>query len=160
MKKLHNPFFQEEEFKCFACDPKNEHGLHMEFYEEEDFVVSKWDPPEYYQGYMNVLHGGIQATLQDEVASWVVYVKAFTAGVTVSMDIEYKKPVYVDQGSVTVKGRLIEVGRKIAVIRTQLFSSRDEIASEALVKYFVYPEKVAREKLLYPGRDAFYKNNI
>ncbi len=156
MKKIRNPFIERKEFGCFGCDPENDIGLHMEFFEEGDYLFSKWDPADCYQGYINVLHGGIQATLQDELASWVVYVKAGTGGVTSSMEIFYKKPVFVNQGILTVKGRIISLKKRIAEIQTQLFNSENEVCSEANVKYFIYPKDVAVEKLNYPGREAFY----
>jgi acyl-coenzyme A thioesterase PaaI-like protein len=47
----------------------------MTFFDDGEGIVSNWGPKEGYQGYDKVLHGGIQATLIDEIASWVVYVR-------------------------------------------------------------------------------------
>lgn len=158
MKKIRNPFIDKDEFRCFGCDPGNDIGLHLEFFEEGNFIISKWDPAENYQGYINVLHGGIQATLQDELASWVVYVKAGTGGVTASMEIHYKKPVFVNQGALTVKGYIKDINKRIAHIHTQLYNAENLLCSEADVKYFIYPYDVAVKKLNYPGKDAFFCN--
>ncbi len=39
----------------------------MEFYEDGDEVVSIWKPRPEYQGWIDTLHGGIQAVLMDEI---------------------------------------------------------------------------------------------
>ena len=56
-----NPFTEIEGYKCFACCPDNQLGLKMNFYEDGDYVMAKWKPEELFQGYLNVLHGGIRA---------------------------------------------------------------------------------------------------
>jgi len=157
MRKLKNPFSHFEGYQCFGCDPSNENGLQMEFYEDGDYLISQWEPAVFYQGYGNVLHGGIQATLMDELASWVVYVKAQTGGVTADMKVKYKKPVYVNQGSLTIRGKLKEKGRRLAVIDVELLNADGQLCAEGELRYFVFPEKVAREKYFYPGPDAFYE---
>jgi uncharacterized protein (TIGR00369 family) len=129
----------------------------MEFYEDGDYLISQWEPKDYLQGYGNVLHGGVQATLMDELASWVVHVKAQTGGVTADMWVKYRRPVYVNKGSLTIRGKLKEKGRKLAVIEVELLNASGERCAEGELRYFLYPEKVAREKFYYPGPDAFYE---
>lgn len=157
MKKLNNPFLQFDGYNCFACDPHNQEGLQMEFYEDGDYILSEWEPQSYFQGYSDILHGGIQGTLMDEIASWIVYVKAKSVGVTAEMNVKFRKPVYVNKGSLTVRGKLKELSRKFAFIQGELFDHEGNLCAEADIKYFVYPEEVARKKLYYPGYESFYK---
>ena len=56
-------------YHCYGCDPNSPQGLRMEFYENGDEIVSVWHPRPEYQGWVNTLHGGIQATLADEISS-------------------------------------------------------------------------------------------
>lgn len=74
MKKIKNPWLglTDKGYNCFGCSPENPYGLKMEFYEDGDDIVSFWTPGENYQGWMNTLHGGIQATLMDESAGWLI----------------------------------------------------------------------------------------
>ena len=67
-------------YHCYGCDPNSPQGLRMEFYENGDEIVSVWHPRPEYQGWVNTLHGGIQATLADEISSWVVFRKYFEDG--------------------------------------------------------------------------------
>ena len=85
MKKIINPWRGLEGYRCFGCDPNSPQGLRMEFYEEGDEVVCRWRPRPEFQGWVDTLHGGIQATLADEISSWVVFRKFQTSGVTSKM---------------------------------------------------------------------------
>ena len=80
MRKIINTYNNLEGYNCFGCSSNNEQGLQMEFYEDGEFVVSYWEPKQHFAGYGNILHGGIQSLILDEIASWVVYVKVKTAG--------------------------------------------------------------------------------
>ena len=95
MKKIKNPWVHlaDKGYNCFACAPSNPYGLKMEFYEDGDDIVSLWNPHKNYQGWMNTLHGGIQATLLDEIGGWIIARKFQTSGMTTNLNVKYKKPV-------------------------------------------------------------------
>lgn len=159
MKKILNPFAGHKGYFCFGCCPDNHNGLKMTFTEEGDEIISRWNPADHLQGYSNVLHGGIQATLLDEIASWLVYVKLKTAGVTSSMTIKYRAPVYISHGELLIKARLINQSPRIAEIQTGLYNSAGKLCSEANINYFIFPQNIAKEKYLYPGADSFYEKD-
>ena len=149
-KKISNPFRYYEGYNCFGCSPNNPIGLHMEFIEEGDELVSTWNPAPNFQGWYNVLHGGIQSTLMDEIASWIVFVKLKTSGVTSHLEVKYKKAVPSNKGAITIRAKLIEMKRNIAIVDVKLFSPDNELCTIATVKYFTFPQEVAKEKLWYP----------
>ena len=97
MKKIINPWIGIDGYYCFGCCPTNDAGIKMEFYEDGDEVVSFWQANEHYQSYLNTLHGGIQATLIDEIAGWVVFHKLQTIGVTNRLNVVYKKALHILQ---------------------------------------------------------------
>ena len=158
MRKIINPFAKtrNSEYQCFGCSPNNENGLHLQFWESGDEVLLNWKPEKRFEGYMGVLHGGIQATLFDEIASWTVYTKCHTAGVTSRLNVTYKKPLLIDRGNVTIKARVKDFARRIAVIFCEIYDGDNLLCAEAEVTYFCFPENVAREKYMYPGADAFF----
>jgi hypothetical protein len=86
MKKIINPWKGMEGYNCFGCAPNNEAGVKMEFYEDNDEVISIWRPRPEYQGWIDTLHGGIQAVLLDEICAWVILRKLQTTGVTSKME--------------------------------------------------------------------------
>ena len=107
MKRIVNPWSGMEGYGCYGCAPHNASGLRMEFYEEGDYIVSRWLPRAEYEGWVDTLHGGIQAALADEIASWVVFRKLQTAGVTSRLEMRYHRPILVSQG-----GRLFRLFRE------------------------------------------------
>lgn len=158
-KKMHNAYAEIEGYNCFGCSPHNLYGLKCEFVDEGEFVTCHWKPAEQYQGFFNVLHGGIQATLIDEIASWVLFARLKTAGVTTEMNVKYRKAVFMDRGEIVLKARLLENNRRLATAGVELFTSDGELATEAEVVYMMYPVDVAKKKLAWPGIEAFYKDN-
>jgi len=54
---------------CFICGLENPIGLHLHIYEKEPGMVeSTYLAPDHFQGYPGVLHGGIVASIIDEIA--------------------------------------------------------------------------------------------
>lgn len=157
MKKINNPFAHLSDHKCFCCSPNNPIGLKLEFWfdEENQTIETRWNPLEYLQGYPNVLHGGIQSTLMDEVASWAIYVLLETGGVTSKIEIKFLKPVLISNGELLVKASLLSKEKRFANIKTDLFDGNNQLCAEAIVQYYIYPQELAIKKLNYPGIKAF-----
>jgi len=157
MAKLFKPFEGAPEYYCFGCSPSNPIGLNLEFEENDDFVIANWNPKPEFQGFKNVLHGGIQSTLMDEIAAWCVNIKVGTAGVTQDLNVKFHKAVYTNTGTIKLKSHLIKLEKNIAFIHVGLYNKEEVLCSEGEFKYFTYPEPIAKKKLFYPGKDAFYK---
>ena len=155
MPRIRNPYAGKPGFRCFGCSPDNPLGLHMEFSLEGDTVVSTWSPQAHLQGYSGVLHGGIQATLMDEIASWAIQVMGRSSGVTSELTVRYLKPVPVDHGPLRLEARLVETRHHLTTVGVTLRGDDGTPLSEATVRYFVYPAAAAARKLTYPGPDAF-----
>ncbi len=154
---MYNAYADLEGYDCFGCGPRNEYGLKCKFIDEGDYVTCHWMPSDRYQGFSKVLHGGIQATLMDEIANWVIVARAKTAGVTTEMNVKYRKPVCTDKGEIWLRAKVINLSNRFATARVELFNAENELAAEAEITYMVFPEKIAREKFGWPGIDAFYK---
>ncbi len=159
MKKILNPYPKQPGYNCFACSPNNEYGLKMEFYEEADAVVCNWNPLNHAQGYNNMLHGGIQATLIDEIGSWYVQIKLKTAGVTSNLNVRYFHPVYIDKGELFLRATLVRMRRNLADMEVQLFDADKKLCAKGLVTYFTFSKDEAKEKLNYPAYSEFFEKN-
>ncbi|HNX82862.1 MAG: PaaI family thioesterase [Bacteroidales bacterium] len=158
-KKIRNPFDADQNM-CFGCGPKNHVGLKLLFEEDDEKVYASWVPDRQFQGYINVLHGGIIATLLDEVSAWCVYLKACTSGVTSSMTVRYLRPVHISKGTVTIEAMITKKGEKNALISAALHDGEGKLCAEAELDYFIYPEKIARDRYHYPGREAFMYQSV
>lgn len=157
MKKIINPYRSTENGKCFGCSPDNEQGLQMDFFEDGEYVVSQWEPKTHLSGFKNVLHGGIQTTILDEIACWVVFVKCETAGVTTALNAKFKNSAFTDKGKLCVRGKLISKDRRFATIHAEILDPDGKVCSEAEVQYMIFPQEMAIKKFEYPGIEAFYE---
>ena len=153
IKKIINPWAGMKGYNCFGCSPDNPFGLHLCFYEEGEDIVCRWKPSENYQGWVNTLHGGIQALLLDEVRGWVVTRKLQTAGVTSKMETRYKHPVSTCDSELTVRAHIREQMRNVVVIDATLTDSMGIICTEATCTYYAFSqEKAEREMCFRPCR--------
>lgn len=143
IKKIINPWQGMEGYNCFGCSPDNPFGLHLCFYEDGDDIMTKWQPSANYQGWLDTLHGGIQALLLDEVCGWVVTRKLQTAGVTSKMETRYKRPVPTNKGAICVRAHIREQRRNIVLIDATLTDSEGNICTEATCTYFAFAQEKA-----------------
>ncbi|HEY5510030.1 MAG TPA: PaaI family thioesterase [Prolixibacteraceae bacterium] len=159
IRKILNPYLKSErkDYNCFGCSPNNDKGLQLKFELHGDEVVAVWNPQRWAEGYRNVLHGGIQAALLDEVCSWVVQSLCKTSGVTTSMEISYRKPVLISDGDITLRGRLTEQNSRMAFVDGKLFSNDGTVCAIAKCKFFLFPIEKAKSDFEYPGGEAFFE---
>ena len=146
MRKIKNPWISCEGYNCFGCCPDNPLGLHMVFFEDGDDIVSYWKPGERYQGWVNVLHGGIIASLIDELAGWVVFRKLQTTGVTSSLNVRYKKAISTLEPELTIRGRITEQRRNLVTIVVEIMNSKGELCATGEALYFAASQEKAREE--------------
>ena len=107
---------------CFGCGPANEDGLRLRFRELEDgrTIETRVQVPAHYAGVAGVLHGGIQATVLDEVMG-VAASRALPQGpehvpcVTAEISLSYLRPVPME-GHVVARSRVERIeGRDVYV---------------------------------------------
>ena len=94
----------------------------------------------------------------DEIASWYIFTKLKTAGVTYKLEVRYLSPVYTDKGKITLRAKKREINKRLADIDVSLYDNQGELCSKGVVGYFVFPEKWAKEKLYYPDFDSFFED--
>lgn len=151
MKKIINPWEGLDGYMCFGCAPNNPLGLHMEFFEDGDDIVAFWKPQGTYQGWLRTLHGGIQTTLMDELAGWVVLRKLQTSGVTSRLDAKFMKSISTDEPQLTIRGRMTDRKRNAIFIETEIYNSANELCT--VPRWFISsPRKNVRwRSLVFAG---------
>jgi acyl-coenzyme A thioesterase PaaI-like protein len=157
VRAIRNPFIDQPGYSCFGCSPANLYGLRMRFTEEGEEILCSWEPETRFVGYGGILHGGIQAALHDEIASWVVMTKLSTAGFTERLETDFRRPVRIELGNILLKSRLDRMEGNKAFIRTSLFDGSGKLGSESLATYFTLPPHIARKKMAFPeDPSSFY----
>jgi acyl-coenzyme A thioesterase PaaI-like protein len=97
MKPIPNPF---QWRTCFYCGDRNPAGLKLSFQETEtepNEVVCRWTVPATYCGFGKIVHGGIQMGLFDEIMGWAVQHLLRQPGLTASVDVKFRNPLFVEQ---------------------------------------------------------------
>lgn len=77
---------------CFACGELNEHGLHLVLHTDEGRCWTDLSLDPRFQGWDGIAHGGIVATILDEVMAWAL-IDRDAWGVTAKMDVAFRRPV-------------------------------------------------------------------
>ena len=159
-KRIVNPYKDIEGYNCFGCAPHNDHGLQMQFFLEGDELISEWEPKGFLQGYFNILHGGIQATLIDEIGNWLVMILLKTGSVTSELHVKYLKPVRIDKkGKITLRAKLVNSEGNFAKVYVELFDAEGVKCAEGEPVYFVYPPAIAKRKLYFPDYEKFFEED-
>src|SRR5579862_3648140 len=141
--------------KCFGCGGANERGMRLTF-EQDDATrrirgVFKIAPE--YQGGPGFVHGGIVATLLDEVMAKVSRFEKDYA-VTGSLNIEYLKPVPVGEGLVVEGWETNREGR-IRTRQGEIRNSAGKVLARGTGRFVeVDPEKFRAMRLGTPASQS------
>ena len=154
-RPVRNPFAGNGRYRCFGCDPDHPGGLRLTFTRTDTTVRSVWQPGPHVEGYPGVVHGGIQATLADEIGSWFLYAIVGTAGVTTDLSIGFLQTARVDDGPFELIASARDIDDKRATVRVELRNAAGTLCATATCTYALFSEHVARKRFDFPGRDAF-----
>lgn len=156
IRKIKNAFAGKNNgYNCFACAPENNNGLKMEFFSDKNDFWSEWMPKPQFDGWKGVTHGGIQATLMDETAEWLIFTKYGRSAVTIELTSKYKKPLSSLAGPIKIKARELSLHRNIAEIKLEVYDADDILCSEGSGKFFIFSETESKEKYNFPDSNDF-----
>lgn len=121
---------------CFVCGLKNNSSLRASFYElESGEIVSIFKPLDEHQGYPGRLHGGVAAAILDETIGRAINITHSDVwGVTVGLNLKYKKPVPLDQ-ELKVVGRITRDTSRLFEGTGEILLANGEVAVVAEGKY-------------------------
>ncbi|MCX7792830.1 MAG: PaaI family thioesterase [Thermodesulfovibrionales bacterium] len=78
---------------CFACGDLNPRGLHLNFIKKDEKVSAVFTPLKIYQGYTDIVHGGIISTLLDEAMVKACILNGINA-ITAEITVRFRKPLF------------------------------------------------------------------
>ena len=101
---------------CFACGSKNPLGLNLQFTLEGDGTCStEFTASQHHQGFRDVLHGGLIATIADDLMNNHLFRMYGASTATAELTSRFKKPaplgvtLVFTSRRVEVKGRIHEM---------------------------------------------------
>jgi uncharacterized protein (TIGR00369 family) len=80
---------------CFVCGTENAGGLNVAPELDGDKVVARFTPGEVHRGFSKAVHGGITASLLDEVVGVAAGQRSGGKCATVELTVTYRRPVLV-----------------------------------------------------------------
>lgn len=122
---------------CFICGMDNPIGLKAQFYNMEDgSVMTKFQYREEHQSFPQRVHGGLIATMLDELGLRALWAKGSEErfGVTLSMESKFRKPVPYNEILIG-KGLVKKETSKFITIDTEIFNTSGDLLANAEVKY-------------------------
>lgn len=131
---------------CLVCGLQNPFGLHTAFYElDNDELLAVFRPRQEHQSYPGRLHGGIISTILDETIGRAIMMHSTGEvwGVTIDLQVRFKKPVPLDQ-ELRVVGRITNDSSRFFEGTGELLLEDGTVAAEAHGKYLKAPlDKIA-----------------
>ena len=131
---------------CLVCGLKNPFGLHTAFYElDNKEILAVFTPRKEHQSYPGRLHDGIISTILDEAIGRAIMMHADDEvwGVTVDLQVRFKKPVPLDQ-ELRVVGRITNDSSRFFEGIGELLLEDGTVAAECHGRYLKAPlEKIA-----------------
>lgn len=82
---------------CFACGKNNPDGLKLDFTIKDNKIYSEYTFPKKFQGYADIVHGGMIGLILDEVMVNFPWQKYDTPVISAEMTLRLKKPVKVGE---------------------------------------------------------------
>jgi uncharacterized protein (TIGR00369 family) len=120
--------------QCFGCSRNNLHGLHLRFWFSEKGCITRCSIPDHLCGVDGLVHGGIIATLLDEIGAWTIIARLGKFGLTRDMLVRYLKPVPTN-AELLVEGHIIDQNEKTVVLRSTIHSTDKVLLAEGESKY-------------------------
>jgi len=117
---------------CLCCGEKNPMGFKMKFRYEGEKLLSEAIIPKEYQGFADVVHGGVLGTLLDELMVNLYWLKGEKA-VTVEYQVRLKAPCPVNQ-KVLLSAWPVGVKRQIHLAAAEAKLENGTVVAEATAK--------------------------
>ncbi len=153
----HNILFKQNNSRmCMVCGIKNTLGLQARFYGvDSGELVALFSPRQEHQSYPGRMHGGIAATILDEVIGRAVMTPEKPLwGVTIDFSMKLRKPVPLEE-ELRVIGRVESETKRGFTGTGEILLPDGTIAVEASGKYLKLPiDKIA--DFDHQGEDWFF----
>jgi acyl-coenzyme A thioesterase PaaI-like protein len=124
---------------CFGCSPSHPAGLRLTFRRRGDVVTTRYAIPDRFHGARGIAHGGIVATVLDEVSCAAVFFVRGSAVVTGELSVRYVKPCPVER-PLDVAGRITGEHPRYAVVETEIRDG-DVVLARSTGKFFYQARK-------------------
>lgn len=126
---------------CFVCGIKNDSGIKASFYEVEgNELITTFKTKPCHQSYPGRTHGGVIAAMLDEAIGRSINItEPDTFGVTINLNISYRKPVPYDE-DLKIVSRLTKNTSKWFEAEGEIINKDGEVLSNCKGVYVKMPK--------------------
>ena len=123
---------------CIVCSSSNERGLGLDFTLSEDKgVESNFDCNRAYEGYANVLHGGVISSLLDGAMTNCMFAYGCSA-VTAELKVRFRHPVVTGQIA-TVRAWIVQSASPLYIVKAEVLQG-GQVKATATGKFMRQPK--------------------
>ena len=120
---------------CFVCGESNPRGLKLRFHTDGRVVTAKFRPCPEHIGFKGVVHGGITATVLDEIMVWACVVATKQFAFCAELNVRFLQPLTPDV-EVSVTSELVADRRgRIFEAKAAVLNAAGEPLVQATGKY-------------------------
>ncbi|WP_438847100.1 PaaI family thioesterase [Anaerocaecibacter muris] len=152
---------QNNSHMCLICGMDNSAGVRGQFYNMEDGSVGGlFTFREEHQSYPGRVHGGMLATMIDELAGRVLWVDCpDKIAVTMDINVKYRKPV---PYNTPLKGRGMYTERlsRAYSAKCYIMDMDNNILAEGVAKYIILPVEKVCDASLDEELDIYVKDDV
>jgi uncharacterized protein (TIGR00369 family) len=109
---------------CFVCGESNPAGLKLRFSTDGRVVQTRFVPCAEHIGFRQTVHGGLVATLLDELMVWACAVQTRRFAFCAELNVRFVNPVRPNEGA-------IATGELVANRRDRIYEAKAELRDEA-----------------------------
>lgn len=120
---------------CFVCGDANPRGLKLRFETDGRTVTTRFRPGAEHVGFKGVVHGGITATVLDEIMVWACAVATRQFAFCAELNVRYLLPMLPDEEMVVTGELMANRKGRIFEARGVLHNAAGQIIAEATGKY-------------------------
>lgn len=124
---------------CFVCGESNIHGLRLRFEAEGQSVHTRFTPSAEHIGFKGVTHGGILATVLDEIMVWAVAVGTRRFAYCAEMTVRFQQPAKPDAELLVTAELVANRRNKIFEAKAELRDAAGQLVATATGKYLPVP---------------------
>ena len=118
---------------CFACGAENPIGMGLHIELGDGTATTAWTAGDDFVGWSDKVHGGIIATLLDEVMAWAP--SSFDSwAVTAEMSVRYRSPALPGE-RLEASGRVVERRRRIYEVAGEVRGADGRMVAEGRGRY-------------------------
>lgn len=119
--------------RCFVCGDQNQHGLQARFFDDAGQAVTEVVSEAAFEGYKGIYHGGVIATLLDEVMIKAILAQGILA-VTAEITVRYRRPVKTGE-KLRFVGRIVRNRGRVYLTEGEAFGDDTTIYATAKGRY-------------------------